>query len=114
MTDATLNEVIPYVINRTLAGPLIPLNDNMYLVPLTSRAEVKDVCKLDEVSFSKKGWDLRGETCSLVGGAWGSEPGFGRRNVDTYLEPAFTWVVLECDFGGPEDGGRAGGVVAGV
>lgn len=54
VTDATLNEVIPYVINRTLAGPLIPLNDNTYLVPLTSRAEVKDVCKLDEVSFSKK------------------------------------------------------------
>lgn len=38
VSDAGLVEVLPTVINRSLARPLTPLNDNMYLVSLASRA----------------------------------------------------------------------------
>lgn len=54
VTDLALDEVLPSIINRSLAGPLTPVNDNTYLVPLSCRADVKEVSKMEVMQFSTK------------------------------------------------------------
>lgn len=68
--DASLEEVLPMVINFSLAGPLTPLNDNTYLVPLLSRAEAKEVCKMREVQFR-----IKEGLCSAKLEPWSAELG---------------------------------------
>lgn len=70
VTVSALEEIIPSIINCTIAGPLTPLNDASYLIPLISRAEVKDACKLDAVTFATK--DGR---CSARLAPWSAELG---------------------------------------
>lgn len=70
VSDVGLGEVLPSVINRSLAGPLTPLNDKMYLVPLASRAEVNEVSKLDVVQFTTKDG-----SCSAKLAPWSAEIG---------------------------------------
>lgn len=89
VTDAGLNEVLPSVINRALAGPLTPLNDTMYLIPLSSLADVKEVCKLDVAKF-----EIKDGMCLAKFAPWsaeigGSEPCIWRRTLGPHLEHTF-------------------------
>lgn len=74
MTDVALNEVLPSVINHALAGLLTPLNDNTYLVPMSSKADVKEACKLDEAKLSTKDG-----ICSARFAPWSAELGVVNR-----------------------------------
>lgn len=47
VNESSVLEVAPTIINKVLAGLIIPLDDCCFLVLLFSREEVKDVCKLD-------------------------------------------------------------------
>lgn len=47
-------KVAPLVINKLLAGPITTLNECTFLVPLTSRTNVMDVCKLRSFKVAKK------------------------------------------------------------
>lgn len=70
ITDSALGEVLPSIINCSLAGSLTAVNDISYLVPLSSRAEVKEVCMLDVVTLATK--DGR---CTARIAPWSAEMG---------------------------------------
>lgn len=70
VTDAALEDVLPSVINCSLAGPLTPVNDNTYLAPLSYRADVKEASKLDVTNFSTKDG-----VCSVKFAPWSAELG---------------------------------------
>lgn len=46
VNESSILEVAPSIFNLDLSGPIIPLNDCMFLVPLKNREEVKKVYKL--------------------------------------------------------------------
>lgn len=52
--DSAMDEVLPSVINHCLAGPLTPLHDNTYLIPLSSHADVKKFSKMEVAKFATK------------------------------------------------------------
>lgn len=70
VTDRALEEIVPTIINCTLAGPLTPVNDVSYLIPLSCREKVKEVCKLDKLTFTTK--DGR---CAARIAPWSAEMG---------------------------------------
>lgn len=55
VNEASLLEVAPTIINKSLAGPITPFNDCAFLVPLSSREEVKEVCGLGSKVATKDG-----------------------------------------------------------
>lgn len=46
VNEVNLLAVIPSIINKKLASPATPLNDCTFLLPMESREEFKDLCKL--------------------------------------------------------------------
>lgn len=99
VTDAGMEEVLPDILNCSLAGLLTPLNDNMYLVPLSSRAKVKMTCKEEVVQFSTKDG-----VCSARVVPWSAEIGAVNRAsgegiwVSIWNLPLYGWcwsVILE-------------------
>lgn len=46
VNESSVLEIAPTIINHSLAGPITPLNEYTFLVPLASREEVKEVCKV--------------------------------------------------------------------
>lgn len=68
--EPSILEEAPSFINRTLAGPLTPLNGCSYLVPLTSRKEVREVCKLGTFKVATKDGP-----CTLKITPWSAEIG---------------------------------------
>lgn len=74
MTDNMLERVFLNVIKLSIAGSLMPVNDNMFLVPLTSREDVEEICKMGSFKISTKEGD-----CSLKLAPWSTELGAYRR-----------------------------------
>lgn len=54
MNEKSVLEVLPSIINIPLVGPITPMNDCSFLVPLSSRDQVKEVCKLDVMKVVTK------------------------------------------------------------
>lgn len=77
-------EVAPTLINRQLAGPITPLNEDAFLVPLASRDEVKEVCKLGTFSVATKDGP-----CTLRLAPWTTELGADGRASGEGL-----WVLV--------------------
>lgn len=63
-------EVAPTIINRTLVGPITPLNECTSVVPLASREEIKEVYKLDSFKVATKDGP-----CTLKLSPWSAEIG---------------------------------------
>lgn len=70
VNDSTLMEVAPSILNRTLAGPITPLTDCSFLVPLANREEVRDVCKLGNFTIV-----IKDGPCTLKLAPWSAEIG---------------------------------------
>lgn len=70
VNEASVLEVAPSIINKQLAGPLTPLNEDSFLVPLVSRKEVKEVYKLGAFSATTKDGP-----CTLQLAPWSAESG---------------------------------------
>lgn len=68
--ESHLLEVVPSIINRNLTGPITPLNDCNFLLPLASREEVKALYKLG--SFTARTKD---GPCGLKIASWSAELG---------------------------------------
>lgn len=71
VNESIILEVAPSIINRALARPLTPLSDCSYLIPLTSKEEVREVCMLDTFKVATK------DDCSLVGRDLGNGSTYG-------------------------------------
>lgn len=54
INKAVILEIVPFLINRSLTGPITPLNKCSSLVPLANRLEVKEVCKLGTFNATTK------------------------------------------------------------
>lgn len=54
VNDSSVLVVAPALINVPLAGPITLVNEFNFLVPLASRAEVKEVCKLGTFTASTR------------------------------------------------------------
>lgn len=70
VNDTSVLEVAPTIITMALAGPIMPLNDCSFLVPLANRDEVRKVCKLSTFKFSTKDGP-----CTLKMVPWSAEIG---------------------------------------
>lgn len=70
VNGSSILELLPSLVNRSLAGPLIPVNDSTFLVPLESREEVKEVCKLGSFKVNTKDGN-----CILKMAPWSAELG---------------------------------------
>lgn len=70
VNESSVLEVAPALINWTLAGPITPLNEYNFMVPLKSRAEVKEICKLGTFKALTKD-----SICSLHLAPWSAELG---------------------------------------
>lgn len=77
VNEKSVLEVLPFIINILLVGPISPMNDCSFLVPLSSRDQVKEVCKLDVMKVVTKDG-----LCSLKVAPWSAEFGQkGRKKV---------------------------------
>lgn len=54
MNESSILEIVPSIIDRPLAGPITPLNECNFLVPLASREEVKQDWKLETFRAATK------------------------------------------------------------
>lgn len=61
-------EIAPSVINMKLAGPITPLTDYSFLVPLVNREEVKEVCKKGTFKAT-----MKDNLCTLRIAPWSAE-----------------------------------------
>lgn len=77
-------EILPSVITVSIAGPITPLNDCTFLVPLASKEEVKLVCKMEKVKASTKDG-----VCMLKLSPWSAELG-----VDGRAEGTGRWILI--------------------
>lgn len=84
INDVDLLAVIPSIINIDLAGPITPLNDCNFLLPMSCREEVKEICKLGAFTANTKVGP-----CKLRISAWSAELGaMGRASGEG------TWVHI--------------------
>lgn len=77
VNDSSILEVAPTIINRTLAGPITPLNDCSFLIPLANREEVREVCKMGSFAVATKDGP-----CTLKLAPWSAEIGAVGRATD--------------------------------
>lgn len=70
ISESVLQDVIPSVLNVPLSGPLTPINDDVYLIPLATKEEVKAACLLGVFELSSK----QG-LCSMSISPWTAELG---------------------------------------
>lgn len=78
VNETSVLEVVPTVLNCMLAGPITPLNECSFLVPLGSRDEVKTVCKLGSFKVATKDGP-----CTLNIAPWSADLGAdGRASGD--------------------------------
>lgn len=70
VNESSVLEVAPTIINSTLAGPITPLNDCSFLIPLANREEVREVCKLGSFKVATKDGP-----CTLKLSPWSAEIG---------------------------------------
>lgn len=70
INEASVLEVAPTIINKSLAGPITPLNDCCFLVPLANREEVKEVCRFGTAKVATKDGP-----CTLRISPWSAEIG---------------------------------------
>lgn len=76
VNDSNLLTVLPSIINRELTGPITPLNDCAFLLPMKSREEVKDLCRLGTFAASTED-----SPCKLQVSPWSAEMGaVGRKS----------------------------------
>lgn len=74
VNESNLLAVLLSILNRKLAGPITPLNDCSFLLPVKSREEVKELCKLGSfVTSTKDG------PCKLSISPWSAELGAAGR-----------------------------------
>lgn len=57
VNKSSILELLPSLVNRSLAGPLTLVIESNFLLPLVSREEVKYVCKLGSFKVSTKDGD---------------------------------------------------------
>lgn len=69
VNESNLLAVLPSILNKELAGPITPLNDCFFLLPVKSREEVKELYKLGSFVASRK--------LSIL--PWSAELGAARR-----------------------------------
>ncbi|KAH7681768.1 Zinc finger CCHC-type protein [Dioscorea alata] len=74
VNEGSVLEVVPSIINKCLAGPITPLSDIAFLIPLASRDEVKEVCKLGSFKVATKDGP-----CTLKLSPWSAEIGTAGR-----------------------------------
>lgn len=74
VNEKSMLEVAPSVIDKQLAGPITPLNEDAFLVSLASRDEVKEACKLGTFSTATKDGP-----CTMHLAAWSAELGANGR-----------------------------------
>lgn len=70
VNESSVMDVVPAVLNIQLAGPITPFNECDFVVPLKSRAEVKEICKMGTFKASTKDG-----VCSLRLAPWSAELG---------------------------------------
>lgn len=70
VNESSLLAVIPSLINVSLAGPISPLNDCIFLLPLMNREEVKELCKMGKFKAMTKDGQ-----CVLKIAPWSAEIG---------------------------------------
>lgn len=54
INESNFLKVALSIINKTLAGPILPLNEDSFLILLACREEVKDVCKIGSFKVATK------------------------------------------------------------
>lgn len=74
VNEASILEVIPFVINTKLVGPIMPITENFFFLPFTRREDVHDVVKLKMIRVKKKDGP-----CSLKLAYWSAELGDSKR-----------------------------------
>ncbi|KAH7690551.1 Zinc finger CCHC-type protein [Dioscorea alata] len=70
VNEASILEIIPSIINKDIVGPITPINECNYIIPLSSRAEVKEIAKLGSVRAATKDGP-----CVLSFSHWSAELG---------------------------------------
>lgn len=70
INEASVMEIAPSVVNKSLARPITTLNEGMFLVSLASKEKVKEVCKL--VTFKASTKD---DSCTLKLASWSTKLG---------------------------------------
>lgn len=70
VNEANLLAVMPSIINKELASPITPLYDCTFLLPLRSREEVKELCKLGKFKVKTKDGP-----CIVMISPWSAELG---------------------------------------
>lgn len=70
VNESNLLALIPSVINKELAGHIMPVNKCNFLLPLKSRDEVKDLYKLGNFTVMTKGGP-----CKVMLSSWSAELG---------------------------------------
>lgn len=68
VNDSSILEVAPSIFNIPFAKPITQLNECAFLVPLKSREEVTEVCKMGTFEIGG-GWSLLYAFGTLVGEA---------------------------------------------
>lgn len=68
VNEASIIEMAPSIVNKPLAGPITPLNETAFLVPLASREEMKEVCKLGSFKVITKDGP-----CTMTMAPWSAE-----------------------------------------
>lgn len=78
VNKASIQEIIPSILKRDLLEPITPLNNCAFLVLLTNREEVKEVCKMESFKVATKD-----APCVLKLAPWLAELGaMGRASGD--------------------------------
>lgn len=70
VNECSILEIVPSIINLKLAGPITPLNECSFLVPLANREEVKEVSKMGTFAANTKDGP-----CTLRIAPWSAELG---------------------------------------
>lgn len=84
VNDSNPLAVMPSIINKELVGPITPVNDCNFLLPLKSRDEVKDLCKLGKFKVMTKDGP-----CKVLISPWSAELGaVGRASGEGH------WVLI--------------------
>lgn len=68
--ESNLLDVIPSVLNMSLAGPITSVNECTFLIPLASREEVKELCKMGKFKVRTKDGP-----CELLLAPWSAKLG---------------------------------------
>lgn len=100
VNEKSMLEVISSIVNCSIANSITSVNDYTFLVSLASKAEVKEVCKMDTMKISTKDREymLKAAPWTAELGADGKVTGGGI--VDFDMKSFITQVVLERHRGG--------------